>query len=399
MKKIIIIFAMLLAISAFPIKTMALDASDFDLFPESSEETESEFSEILSGQLNALELSYFDEFLATGESQTIISGSFYSCVVSLLNGEYFSGNQTLISGIMGVFFADIKALLPTFVTIIAVTILVSVLSNFAGDFIKSDMQKLLSLALNLVIIAVITPTVLAVSSEVEAGINTLSIQAETAFPILLTLVYALGGTASASCFTPLFYILSNVILKLVAGYIFPMFLFIFGINMINSLSPQMNFSVLADFFLSVSKTVLGITFTIFSAVMALGGISAGGFDSVSYRTAKYAISNSVPVIGSYVRDGFDLILLSGVLLKNAVGVGFVILAFATLLAPLSKLVCTSLLFKLSGAISSLFAPKEVSGLFASVAKSLSLISVAYIAVLFMYSIAIIMLMIGTNMIL
>lgn len=399
MKKIIIALALLLTITAFPIKTMALDASDFDLFPESDEETESEFSEILSGQLNSLELSYFDEFLEMGESETIISGGFYSCVVSLLNGEYFADGQTLFSGIFEVFFSDLKSLLPSFVTIIAVTILVSVLSNFAGDFIKSDMQKLLSLALNLVIIAVITPTVLAVATEVETGINALSLQAETAFPILITLVYALGGTASASCFSPLFYILSNVILQLVAGYIFPMFLFIFGINMINSLSPQMNFSALADFFLSVSKTALGVVFTIFSAVMALGGISAGGFDSVSYRTAKYAISNSVPVIGSYVRDGFDLILLSGVLLKNAVGVGFVILAFATLLAPLSKLVCVSLLFKLSGALTSLFSPKEVSGLFKSVAKSLSLISVAYIAVLFMYCIAIIMLLIGTNMIL
>ncbi len=388
----------MIAFSAFPTKTNALDASDFDLFPESESGESEQFSEILNDQLNSLQLSYFDEFLNDESSQTIISTSFYSCVVSLINGEFFESGQTLFSAVISVFFTDLKDLLPTFVSIIGLTVLVSVLSNFSTDFIGKDMQNLLSLTLVLVIIAVITPTVLSVATEVETGINTLSLQAETAFPILITLVYALGGTASASCFSPMFYILSNVILKLVAMYIFPIFLFVFGINMINSLSPQMNFSALADFFLSVSKTALGVIFTVFSAVMALGGISAGGFDSVSYRTAKYAISNSVPVIGSDVRDGFDLILFSGVLIKNAVGVGFVILAFATLLAPISKLVCVSLLFKLSGGISSIFAPKEVSGLFKNVAKSLSLISVCYIAVLFMYSISIIMLMIGTNII-
>ncbi len=398
MKKLILILIFIITIASCPTSVLALEASDFDLFPQDETSSESELSEILNSQLSSLELSNFDEFLLEESSQVVISDGFFSCVVSLVGGEYFQSGQSLLSGVTGVFFSDIKALLPTFVVVIAITVLVSVLSNFASDFIKPDMQNLISFALVLVIIAVVTPTVIGVASEVESGINTLALQAETAFPVLLTLVYALGGTASASCFSPMFYLLSNVILKLVSQYIFPMFMFVFGISMINALSPSMNFAPLADFFLSVSKTALGITFTVFSAVMALQGISAGGFDSVSYRTAKYAISNSVPVIGSYVRDGFDLILFSGVLVKNAVGVGFVVLAFATLLAPLSKLVCVTLLFKLANAISSLFAPKEVSGLFKSAAKSLTLISVAYIAVFFMYCIAIIMLMIGTNMI-
>ncbi len=395
---IAVVLSFICSFFCFPKTCLALSAEDFDLFPNDEVST-AEFSEILDEQLSSLELSFFDEFLQNTNSEIAFENGFENVVISLVKGEFFEGGQTFVSGIISVFFTNFTSLVPPFVTVLAVTILVSVLSSFTSDFLKQDMQNLLSFALALAVIAIVSQTAIDIVSDVSIGIDILATQAEYAFPILITLVYALGGTASASCFSPLLYFLSNVILKLVSQWIFPMFLLIFGINMISAITPQMNFSPLADFFLSVCKYALGITFTIFSACMALGGISAGSFDSISYRTAKYAIASSVPVIGSYVRDGFDLILFSAVLIKNAVGVGFVVLAFFAMLAPLSKLIGGMLLFKLCEGLTATFAPKEVSTLFKSVSKSLSLVMVSYIAVFFMYAIGIIILLVGTNIVL
>lgn len=397
MKKIIITAVFALAFFLQLPTAYALEAEDFDLFTQSDDgETSSVIEQLISGQLESLNLSDFDEFLTEEEGELLFSGGFYQSVQSLIAGEFFADGQTFFGGVCDVFFGEIKSLIPTFIAILASVILLSVLANFTSDFLKEDMQNLLGFAIVLAVCCLSMPIILQVTEDVQTGISALSLQAESGFPILITLVYALGGSASATCFSPMLYILSNVILKLVAQYILPAFLFILGVNIINALSQSLNFSQIADFFLSVCKYVLGITFTIFSASMALGGISAGSFDSISYRTAKYAISNSVPVIGAYVRDGFDLILFSGVLIKNAVGVGFVILAFVAIIAPLSRLVGVIFLFKLTAALSSAFAPKQVLCLFGGVQKSLSLIAVAYIAVFFMYSIAIIMLIISTN---
>ncbi len=398
MKKTLIIIAFLIALLPFNFQIAnALELSDFDLFEESENgETDEEINELIEEQLSSLNLSQFEEFLTEQELSLVFSGSFFQSVVSIMKGEFFSEGQTFFSGIISLFFSHISDLIPTFITVLAVTILISVLANFTSDFLKEDMQNLLSFALVLVVVAIVTPSILEVSTHVENGINALSAQAEVAFPILITLVYALGGSASATCFSPMLYILSNVIIKAVSDFVFPIFIFVLGINIISGVSPTLNFSPIADFCLTITKYILGITFTIFSATMALGGISAGSFDSVSYRTAKYAISNSVPVIGSYVRDGFDLILFSGVLVKNAVGVGFVVLAFVAAITPLSKLVSVIILFKGVEALSSPFAPKQITTIYKSMSKSLSLLATAYIAVLFMYTIAVIMLMISTN---
>ncbi|MFI3167043.1 MAG: hypothetical protein R3Y32_02880 [Bacillota bacterium] len=400
MKKTLILIAFLIAFFT-PCPTVnALELSSFDLFPSETsgegEETEGQVNILVEEQLLAINLTQFEQFLSDQQLETVFSGSFYSSVVKIMKGEFFSEGQTFLSGISSLFFSSVTGLVPTFITLLAVTILVSVLSNFTSDLLKSDMQNLLSFALALIVVAIATPAVLEVSSEVESGINSLSAQAEVAFPILITLVYSLGSTAGASCFSPLLYILSNVIIKGVSDFVFPIFMFVLGVNIISGVSQTLNFSPIADFCTTVTKYVLGITFTVFSATMALGGISAGSFDSVSYRTAKYAIASSVPVIGSYVRDGFDLILFSGVLVKNAVGVGFVLLAFAVALAPLAKLVCLSLLFKATDALCTAFAPKSLLSIYKSMSKSLSLLATAYIAVLFMYTIAVIMLMISTN---
>ncbi len=366
---------------------------------ESLSETEAEFGEILQEQLEGLNLSGFDSFLEEQTSEFLFEDGFYLAITKLLAGGYFENSGSFISGVLEVFLSGVSDLLPTFVTMLAITLLVSVLCHFTSDFLHADMQKLTSTVLVLIVACCVVPIGEAVVLEIGDGISKIATQAELTFPILVTLVYALGGTSTASCFSPLLYVFSNVILKITSDWIYPIFIFVLGVNLVNSVSPDLNFSKIADFFISLSKYILGISFTIFFGVVSLQGISAGSFDSISYRTAKYAISNSVPVIGSYVSSGFDLIVLSGMLLKNAVGVGFVLLAFGVVIAPLFKLLAVILLFRLLEGVCSPFASKQVLDLYKNTAKCLSLVATAFVAVFFMYSIAIVMLMISSNMIL
>jgi hypothetical protein len=54
--------------------------------------------------------------------------------------------------------------------------------------------------------------------------------------------------------------------------------------------------------------------------MTVQGITSASIDGISIRATKYAISNSIPIVGGFLRDGFDIVIAGSVLIKNAVGI-------------------------------------------------------------------------------
>lgn len=51
--------------------------------------------------------------------------------------------------------------------------------------------------------------------------------------------------------------------------------------------------------------MIGLSITIFTFFMSAQGLSSAVIDGVSFRAAKYAITNSIPIVGGFLKDGFD----------------------------------------------------------------------------------------------
>ena len=118
--------------------------------------------------------------------------------------------------------------------------------------------------------------------------------------------------------------------------------------------------------------------------LAIQGITAGSVDGISFRTAKYAIKNSIPLLGSYLSDGLNLIIASSVLIKNAVGAGGLILMFATIIVPVLNLIVFMLSLKLVSAILEPITDARISNFISMLAKSISLLIVLILGCAFMY---------------
>ena len=118
--------------------------------------------------------------------------------------------------------------------------------------------------------------------------------------------------------------------------------------------------------------------------MAIQGISAGSFDGVSIRAAKYAIKSSVPILGGYISGGLNLLLSSSILIKNAIGVGGMLLLFATAIVPVIKLVVFMFALKLTSAILEPLTDNRISNFISMLAKAISLLIVIILGVAFMY---------------
>ena len=164
----------------------------------------------------------------------------------------------------------------------------------------------------------------------------------------------------------------------------PIFIICIIFTIISNISNTIKFDKFISFFNSLIKSIITFTFTIFFAFLSIQGISAAGYDGISIRTAKFTLKNYIPLLGGYLSDGFDLILASSMLIKNAIGTTGLLLIVSTIISPILKLVILVLGFKLVAAILEPISDKRISCFIFSISKLLVIPIICIIGVSFMY---------------
>ena len=271
------------------------------------------------------------------------------------------------------------------------------ISHFSSDKNKS-VSNLINIVCFVAIASVVLNLLLDVIDSVSSVITNIESQTEVIFPVLLTLINALGGVVTATSFQPLLAVLSVGITKLFTLILLPIFIssIIFGI--VGNISKNIKLEKFSKFFTSLFGWIIGIVFTIFIAFLTIQGLTVSSIDSISLKTAKYAIKSYIPILGSYLSDGVGLILASSILIKNAIGATGLILIFATILFPIIKIIILILLFKLVSAILESISDEKVSNFLFNISKSLNMLSVCLLAVGFMFLISISLLMGCSNIV-
>lgn len=107
----------------------------------------------------------------------------------------------------------------------------------------------------------------------------------------------------------------------------------------------------------LAKTMKGLVTGILTAVMlaftgylSLSGAIAGTADAVSVKTAKFAISGAVPVVGGVLSDAAESVIAGAGLLRNAVGIFGALVILGVCLIPFLRMGIHYLVYKLTAAL-------------------------------------------------
>lgn len=360
----------------------------------SSTEIENELSSTVEELLqdidfDSLEELYVDNYQIFGET------SFKDVVQKLINGEYFSNYDNVFKSVISLIFDGVAQLLPVFLTIIAIAILGSILNNLKSDS-KNNVSQIVNFVCYAVIITILVVNFKNVIEVTKNCLQTMKLQMDSLFPIILTLMSAVGGSVSVSIFKPVVAILSSATTSLFSYVLFPLFILSFLFTIIGSLSPNVKLNKLTGFLNSSFKWIVGFIFTLFSSFLAIQGISAGKYDGVSIKASKFAIKSYIPIIGGYLSEGLDFIMLGSVIIKNAIGVAGLVILFLTILSPILQLVILKLGLQLVSGIVESASNVEVSNLVSSCSKVLMFPIVMILGVAFMYIITISLMMCTIN---
>lgn len=365
----------------------------------STEETLSDLTSLINEQLENLDLSNFEELLNNlSEEQKQIFGSsdFFSKLKSLLSGEQQLDFAGILSCIFSLISGNILNVIPVLSLICAVAILSGLLSQIRPKAMNKSLGDIIHFVCFGFVVLIIFGSVgqlVLITKNTLLGLQT---QMEIGFPILLTLMTAIGATVSVGIYQPAVAVLSGVMLTFCVDILLPIFIFSIIFNVAGNISNNVKLTRFSTFFSNTFKWIIGLVFTVFSAFLTVQGISAGSYDGISIRATKYAIKSYVPILGSYLADGFSLILSSSILIKNAIGVSGLILLFATIIGPLLKIVIFQLGLNLVSAILEPISDNRTNGFLSGIAKSLNMLIAIILAFSFAYFIMISLIMCTSN---
>lgn len=232
---------------------------------------------------------------------------------------------------------------------------------------------------------------LALSSVMASDLKTYLATAENAvihmdemmqalFPLLITLLAAVGATSGAALFQPAIAAASGTMTTLVRSFSLPMAMGVAVVTLLDSLSEKMKLRRLASVMRSCATWTLGIAFTVFIGVTAMQGLTAGAADGVSIRAAKYAVDHFVPVVGGMFADTMDTLVGCSLLIKNALGVTGLMLLLTAAGLPMLRTLCAALMYRLCAALLQPVAQDRVAGTLHGFSDVLTLLFVIQLSV-------------------
>lgn len=364
---------------------------------DAQENVEEDLADSVDGTIDRLDTDLFEEFLSSLDDDSLRALGFTdvkSALKSLTQGgaENFFGNfaKVMASALGGY----LLGFLPGFITIIIICLFKNMLTGMTSELGGKSTNEVVHVVCYSAIIVILMTGAVKVIVTVTNTVNSLAEFSEAVFPVLLTLLAALGGGTGVAVYQPFMAVLSGTIIKLVQTVIVPAFIATIVFSVVGNISKNVKLDKLTKLFKSGAGWLIGIVFGLFATFLTAQGITGGVVDRLSFNAAKFAMSSYVPILGGYLSDGFDLLSASMVLVKNAVGLTGVAVVLCVVLFPLIQLVVFMLGLRLTAAITEPIGDERTSSVMGSLADNMSLLVTALTGVGFMFFI-LLMLIIGS----
>ena len=314
-------------------------------------------------------------------------GSVVDKVKSIINGEFDSA-ESFWQVVGSLFGEGIRDLLPELIAIFVVLVILGLIRKTSGGLISDSTDSVVSFVGVTVILLSVLSMIVDCYRQVYQMLSQVGALAEVSMPILLTLLIANGGNMVSSVCQPSMVMFSTGVIEIVRNVVLPLSIFALVFSVVSNISSNVRINKASSFLNNTSNWILGIVFMLFSAFTSVQGISAASIDGVSYRAAKFATKSYIPILGGYLADGFDIVVASTSLIKNAFGAVTMLTLLFTIIKPLVGVLCVNLGLQAVAAISEPIVDDKYVKILGGMSKTLTFLAVLIIAVAFMFCILI-----------
>jgi stage III sporulation protein AE len=217
---------------------------------------------------------------------------------------------------------------------------------------------------------VIFAGVLAIAAISFGGFNTMLRQTQTAvaningfistlLPTLTAASAAMGQPTAAVVRQTATLFFSDLLINIIDRLLLPALCAYIALITVNAITPRGLLSRLADMIKWLVKGVLTVSLISFIFYLVISGSIAGSTDIIAIKSAKLALSGTVPVVGGIIAEASETLLVSAGIIKNAIGVFGLFAVLGVLLVPFLQLGARYLMYKVTAALSSALADEKL----------------------------------------
>ncbi len=394
-KKLILLLIVLIAslLCAAPVSVLAEG--------ENNDNAEDDLQKNVEEILDQIDMSELDEFLASlDEDQKSVFGSATVAerLKKIISGEAKLDYSSFFGYLLETVGINFLQYLPLIISILVISIAFNIISSIKGRFASDSVENIVHFAnIALIVVLVLSQVIILITTCMNI-VTSMRNQMNMVFPIILTMMAASGGSTSVAVYQPSVAVLASGVTELVSIVILPCFILSCVFTVVGSISEGVKLKKMSSFFSGASKWLLGTVFFLFIAFLSIQGITASVYDGVSVRTAKFAISKYVPIIGGYLSEGLNLVMAGSVLVKNAVGMTAVVLLLLSLVPIVMKIIVFNLSLSLTGAIVEPLGNTKISALLSDLSKNMGMLVSIVLGTAFLYFIFLILVVSTGNLV-
>lgn len=345
----------------------------------------------VDNQIGALDLSAWDRVMDSVPEQTrqILGDQPLDTII----GGYAAGDAkadpvNVIDQVFNLLLGEVGAQIGLLISLVALAIISGMLTNLRSTFAGEGVGEIAHYVIYLLMATVLVHLLWQCMGTARDAVNTMVDLMQALFPILITVLTAMGNAASAGVFQPTMAMLTGAVASFIRDIILPMVLMGGLIGVISRMSDRFPVKRMGGVLNTGVKWATGIVFTLFLGIMGLQGLNAAALDGITIRTAKFAIDKMIPVVGGYMSDTADTLLGCSLIVKNAAGTTGLLSIVAVLLAPLVKLLAIALALKLAAAFVEPVSDRRLSDCMDSVSTSVTMLFAIVLSVGAMFFISV-----------
>lgn len=309
---------------------------------------------------------------------------FRDMLKSLARGEAVMDGEAALRSLFSTLLDTFTASLYRMAGLMAPTILCCVMEKMKSAFSAASLGDTLTSACFLMLTAVMARDLKDHIQLCTASVNRMSELMQALFPVLLTLLAAVGSTASAAFFQPATVAASGMMCALVHRVSLPLATGAAVVGLLDQLSPKVRLTRLSALLKTLMNWTLGVGFTVFLSVTALQALGGAAADGVSLRTAKYMVDHFVPVVGGMFADTMDTLVGASLLIKNAVGVTGLVMLLSACARPMVQTLCTAGIYRVCAALTEPLGEQRISGMIHHFSQTLMMFFVVQLSVAGMF---------------
>ena len=244
-------------------------------------------------------------------------------------------------------------------SLLAVILIASLIEGMEDSVADKSLSKIFGIICVMISVGIISSSVsesLAVASEALVSGGTFMIGY---VPVFAGITASSGSVTSAVAYNMLLLLVSEAAVQLSGEVIIPALSVCMAMGIVEAINPDFKLSGITQAIKSVVTFVLGFIMTIFLGLLSLQSIVGASADTLGVKTAKFMVSNCIPVVGGAIADTYTTVKSSLGLLRGGVGFFGIAAIFIMILPPLLEIAAMKLMFTAADVVSELFGVSQV----------------------------------------